>query len=1072
MMSKGLNEAQVRAVRWEGGPLVVLAGPGTGKTRVIIHRVQDLIERRGAEPESVVAVTYTVKAAEEMRERLGALLGGGLADRVNVHTFHGLGSRLLRRFGDMLGLPPSPEIIDSAQTKRLVREIVEREKLFRWAMGMGIETAAAEALRQIERMQDFAVPLDRAMRVAAEALSATGDGNDARARRARGEQLRDTARLGHLLGEERRRRGWISFGDLISLPARLLRENGAAAAMVRSEWKHFIVDEYQDSNPAQMEFLRGLAPGVRADVCIVGDDDQAIYAFRGGDDRAFQKFVDAWPNATTIPLTQNYRSVPGVVEVANAVVRGLGERFAPEKRVESAKPDEPGSGVWHVEVEDDYQFGSLIAAQVLTERGAVPLSKYAVLARSHLDLERVAEALELEGIAVSRQRAEGAADDPGVMDAMSWMRLLTDESRVSDVRRVLVRPPCSTAPETVARLSNLYAAEASRAEEDRRTMPGFALWLNGRAAGEPGVSRFLELAAALKSEVATRSAASAVAEIVARANLAHADLPAGEEGRVRARRIAALAALIGFVHDRQGRLEPPGDVAAFLRYYDDLDPAERQFAALGGERVESSPRGLGKEDGVRLLTAHSAKGLEFDTVFVIRTTSPHGFPKSTGDGVDLPELLREEEARSEKDRRADEERRLFYVACTRAERRLVLMSTPINMKGTSVNFVRELYGPGSAVRLSRETAAGVLERAREAGIELRSAEGRGVGFTIDRSAADAARLAIRSAAAAALDAVDRPGAGEAEVVRAAGELERAVRLMGVVSHAARHHEIPAWAEGEAAELGRRVLDAESAARAAAFRFEPVPAPLELSYTGISDYLRCPRCWYVKNVMGIREETSTEVNTGQVVHRVLERWFGLVRTAEAEGAPTPTREKLAALCLEETNRAAGPLGIVRPLDRERIEVLAGTGASLHEPGANILDLEAFIRFEFDHRGSHKLSARIDRIDQGRDGAIRVVDYKTGQASQKLLKPKADDLQMGVYAMALAARDGDLPGAAAEYWVLSTGQRGTIEFSKLNLDKTRETIREVIDGILDGRFARGNQCGGLCAWLPPEVGLAEG
>lgn len=1069
-MSDGLNEAQVRAVQWSGGPLVVLAGPGTGKTRVIIHRVRDLIERRGAEPESVVAVTYTVKAAEEMRERLGSLLGGGLADRVNVHTFHGLGSRLLRRFGDMLGLPPSPDIIDSAQTRRLVRDIVQRERLFRWALGVGIETATEESLRQIERMQDFAVTLDRAMRVAAEDLAATGEGDEARARRAAGEKLRDTARLGHLLGEERLRRGWISFGDLISLPARLLRENGAAAAIVRSEWKHFIVDEYQDSNPAQMEFLRGLAPGVKADVCIVGDDDQAIYAFRGGDDRAFQKFVDAWPGATTIELTTNYRSVPGVVAAANAVVRGLGDRFAPGKRVESGKGEEPGSGVWHVETDDDYQFGSLIAAQILTEQGLLPLSKYAVLARSHLDLERVAEALELEGIAVARQRAEGAHEDPGVMDAMSWMRLLTDESRVADVRRVLVRPPCSTPPETVARLTNLYAAEAARAEEDRRTMPGFALWLAGRAAGEPGVSRFLELSAALKGEVATRSAASAVSEIVARANLAHADLPAGDEGRVRARRIAALAALIGFVHDRQRRLEPPGDVGAFLRYYDDLDKSEQQFVPLGGERVEGSPRTLGAEEGVRLLTAHSAKGLEFDTVFVIRVSSPHGFPKAAGEGVDLPASLQEEEQRSEKERRADEERRLFYVACTRAERRLVLMSKPVAIKSKALNFVRELCGAESGVRLSHQTAASVLERARAAGIELRSAEGRGVGATLDRSAADAARLAIRSAAAAALDAVDRPGVLEADVDKAAQELERAVRLMGVVSHAARHREVPAWAKGEAAELGRRVLEEESAARASAFRFERVEAPLSLSYTEIRDYLSCPRCWYVKNVMGIREEASTEVNTGQVVHRVLERWFKLVRSAEAEGTPGPTRETLSALCMEETNRAAGPLGIVRPLERERIEVLASAGASLHEPGANILDLEAFIRFGFEHRGSHSLSARIDRIDQLADGAMRVVDYKTGQASQKLLEPKKDDLQMGVYALAIRARDGELPNARAEYWVLSTGERGQIDFGKLDLEKTRETIREVIDGILDGRFDRGEWCGGLCAWLPPEVGLS--
>lgn len=1101
-MADQLNAAQQRAATWSGGPLIVLAGPGTGKTRVIAHRIKWLIDQ-GERPETVVAVTYTVKAAQQLRSRLADLVSPGAADGVNVHTFHGLGMRLLRRFGDALGLPASPDLIDSAQTKRLLRELVHDLRLFQDSIAAGRDSAIASAMGVMSILQDHAVePAEAVTRAKAWVDEARrSDEDDAKAEIARAETFLDQAKLYEAFERARRDHGWLSFGDLITLPIRLLKKDGRATAICRDEYRHFIVDEFQDSNPAQLALLKQLAPGKKADVCVVGDDDQSIYAFRGADDRAFAHFKKAYPHAGEVRLTENYRSTPEVVAAANRIISLAASRFAPDKEVVAAgKHTEPGS-VECVAVDENDKDASAIAAMILSDRVAHPTrpwSKYAVLATTHGHLDHAAAALELEGVPVRRQRARSPMDDEGVQDAMAWVQILAQPDDVWSARRILLRPPYSLDPVVVTAWEKLYATESRRGGAKLKAA-GFFAWLGDQReraiAGEEMIvagltderlGRALERHRELAELAGTVSADEAIFQIITRIDAAHADLPAQAGGHARARRVADLVALVRFARERQRRLSPPGDLAAFLSYYNDLDEREKQLEPTGDERLDASADAddpSAPPDAVTLLTAHSAKGLEFDTVFVMRVQPTGGFGKSSkDDGPEVPaSILGSDAVEADEDRA--EQRRLFYVACTRAERRLVLLAKATKSRSKSTHYFQEFtHEPEGRKLVTVRTGADVFEQAARSGLKLRGAAEDGALAAFESADFGAvlarARSRARQAATLALEAADAPALSAESLDAIAADLRLAAGRLAVAA-AARLGRTPDWAQAEPAwrEDAESLAKGKSASLSGEFRFLPVGPTLDLSFSSVDQYRCCPRCWYVRFVMRVDERRDERLNIGGMVHRALQRFVERRREAEAEGGFLPGRAELARLCEEEARREAGPLRDVPPADLLQLMALADAALTLESrestAAANVLEVEREFKFGYERGGTrHIVTAKIDRLDQTADGKFRIVDYKTGKPTKKLTEPKKDDLQMGIYSMALANAygGGAVPPGVAEYWILSTAERGGIDLSKLDQDGVRAEIDAMIDGVLAGRFPKAPKtCRGLCdiLGLPHEV-----
>ncbi len=1105
----GLNDAQRQGVLHEGSPLIVLAGPGTGKTRLITHRVAHLILERGVEPSTIVAVTFTNKAAGELRERLAELVGPAAADSIHASTFHGFGLRLLRRFPDLSGVGTSPEIIDSAQRRRLLRALARDRNVYGPLLALGAEALLDEAAKMIELFRHNALSPEACAAFArawAERLGKglgsdgnAGDDDTIAAQRQEHARFAAHAELYGLFESACRERGWLTIDELITLPAMLLREHERVRAVCHSDYRHFVVDEFQDVNLAQIGLVRALAPPERhPDLVVVGDDDQAIYEFRGADDRAFARFASIWTDSTTLELTENYRSQPPVLEVANAVIVRATERFAPEKQIRRAEvlreePTAAGAGVEIVQLERDPQAGDAIAAMVRAEAARdpdAPLSRIAVIARAHSELDSIGEALELEGIPTQRHTQRGVADDEGVQDLLAWIELLVDPKASWAVRRVLGRPPFGIDVQQLAawerefvqarRLAVLGAggdgathtsdSDAPDAASALRAVSegDYAGWLVAHAGDDAGVARFADARRELFEQASRDTAADMVWTIATRFDLVHTDLLGPRD---RAQRVERLVRVVRFVRAVQHRLDPPGDLGAFWSYYHDLDERDRAFGATGEEAVgrdEESENDV--SNAVQLLSAHGAKGLEFDVVFVPRVNPSHGFPKTSGgqQGPVLPEGLidRLGDARDARARSRAEERRIFYVAATRAERRLVLLTKKTKSRSKSEHYAQELLYDEPELIVSRELDEVLgASGGRDA---LATEAPAGAAGEMQRRAADAERRVARAQAAAALDGVDVADADPEAIARAVEDFRNAAARTAVAAVFDATGEPPAWAEqagaGEAAT--RLVASAqEPPTGVSGFEFVPMHAPIDLSFTMIDHYTRCPACFYVRHVLGLGEAPTPAISTGGLVHQAME-WYGRAwRDADVEGTQPPGVEELTAYGrrLFFAQLRAGGVGDGLTAD-ELAAMLTRAHEMMLENRAEILEIERRIVMPYVVDGSeHRLVAKLDRVDRIGAG-VRIVDYKTGGASKAKLEPKKDDLQLGVYAMAIRHEMPEV-GGRAEYWLLRTGERGTIDLDAIDGAKVQNTIDKAVRGMMSGEFPSkpGWSCSGLCRLL---------
>lgn len=1085
----GLNERQRRAVEHRAGPLAVLAGPGTGKTRVIVHRVARLVREDGVDPESILAVTYTVRAAEELRSRLAGLIGPTQADRVRAGTIHGFGRMLVHRFRDVLRMSKEPDLADTAQQKRLMREIIAAGAIHDALAARGWGWVIGDVLEFISRLKDYALtPQAFSRRLASrrEELNSgrlTLDETASAAEQARLDELDQYATLYERFDSLCRQRAQVTYDDYMLRAIELLSTSRAAATIVRGEIRHVVVDEFQDVNLATIELLRMVAPprdGGGPDLCVVGDDDQSIYMFRGADDRAFQRFAGTWPDHALVTLDENYRSTACIVEAANRIIAGSSQRFAPEKVVISLAKDETGDAapVECAALPGDEHDGPAIAAMLLAERAAHrdrAWSNYAVIARTHTDLERVAGALDIEGIPLVRARAPSPLDDDAVKDLFAWMDVLLNPTEPALAARLLVRPPASVQGHVIGHHMRAYRQEVFRSSVSQHAHPeAFVPWLAARVPEHAGVARLAEWYREFSDAALHVAADHLLFSIVSRTGMAHAELLPARE---RAVRITKLVQVLRFARTRMDRLDPPGDLRAFRAYYDDLESEDQKRFEGEADRVDSeSEARFGDEDAVRLITAHSAKGLEFHTVFVPRVSPGHGYPKTSGDTLDIvPEWLvdRAGDTRTTKQRRLDEERRLFYVACTRAERRLVLLTKKTKTPSKSTNFAQELMNgppePDGPIIVARDA------HGEDGGFEADDVAVVSAGLVAGSALAEqTSRLkrTARAAAAAAIERAEDPTANPARIESIETDIRRASLHLMLAAYVERHRALPPWIEDHAeslrepAEAMRRAL--AGLAQEGPGLFRPLPPPLSLSYTQVDAYRRCPRCYYLKYVLDLPDPENEALNLGNAVHESLRRFYEAWRDADAEGCTKPGLQELEAIG-REVMLASAKAGEPNAAFLEQcLAQLRLVYKHLHDENAHILHLEQPVRVPFsigDH--THTLNVRLDRVDLFGEG-YRIIDYKTGYPSKEKLEPSKTDLQLGIYALALPVLlgDGETPIGVAEYWLSQTGERGTIALESLNLKKVRETIQEVIIGMLSGAWKREMKCKGPCTLLGPD------
>ncbi len=607
---EGLNEAQKRAVLALDGPLSVLAGAGSGKTRVLTTRIYHLV-REGVRAEQILAVTFTNKAAREMRARVRTMLGDENVVPF-IATFHGLGRELLESYGKVIGIPRFFSVYDRDDSEKAIAVAlkaldVETKELSPRAVLGRISRAKGEGMRAAEFYEKHARSGFGA-RIAAEAW----------------------LRYEKTLAAEKA----LDFDDLIALPVRMLEEHADVRALAQDRWRYVHIDEYQDTNELQ-ERLAGLLAEKHKNLFVVGDGDQSIYGWRGAKMENILNFEKKYPNAQTIILERNYRSTKNLVDAANAVIeknKNRKERYSTTERVAG----EPIVVHMARSAEDEARWIALKIRELM-KNGTKP-EEVAILFRTNFQSRALEEGLLHAGIPYKLLGTHFFARKE-VKDALAWIRLAMEPSREVDKLRAAAAPPRGIGKVTLGKLaagqrSILRAGELAKVEQ-------FELVINelSQAASFLTSSAFVRL-------------------VIEKSGMRRALFEEGSaEDRERFENVEELAS----VATRHDQVVGKESIAEFL--------AE---SALAGDQDELDQ---GEKTGVTLMTVHAAKGLEFGTVFV--GGMEEGLFPHQGMG-------------GEKDRDEEEERRLFYVAITRAKERLFL----------TLARVRKIYGTDTAAEPS------------------------------------------------------------------------------------------------------------------------------------------------------------------------------------------------------------------------------------------------------------------------------------------------------------------------------------------------------------------------------------
>ncbi|MEO6462141.1 MAG: ATP-dependent helicase, partial [Candidatus Eisenbacteria bacterium] len=425
-----LNVAQRAAVVFGEGPALVLAGAGTGKTRVLTRRIAWLIATRRARPSEILALTFTEKAAQEMEERVDTLVPFGFAD-TTIATFHAFGRRLLDEFGMLLGLPGDLRVLTRAESVVFLRERL-------WQLPLERLRPIGDPTRNLSRLvahfgrladEDIA-PAAYAAFAARAVAAAAATGDEAAAERAA--LWRELAAVYGRVQELLPAAGLVDFAGLLSLSLRLVREHPAVREELRRRYRYLLVDEFQDTNTAQFELVRALA-GPRPNLTVVGDDDQSIYRFRGAAISNILGFREAYPAAATFVLTDNYRSTQAILDAARRLIRHndperLEVKAGVDKRLvaRGARPD--GPPVEHASFDTPSSEADWIAARIAAEVAAGHRSwgDFAVLVRRHAATAPIAGALAVRAIPFRIAGGGGLFDRPEVSSCVEALRLLAD----------------------------------------------------------------------------------------------------------------------------------------------------------------------------------------------------------------------------------------------------------------------------------------------------------------------------------------------------------------------------------------------------------------------------------------------------------------------------------------------------------------------------------------------------------------------------------------------------------------------------------------------------------------------
>ena len=612
-----MNPAQQQAVRYLDGPSLVLAGAGSGKTRVITSKIAYLVNQCGYQPQHIFAVTFTNKAAAEMRERLQKMLGAERSDEVSISTFHSLGVRLLREHAAAAGLKPRFSVMDAQDCFGLIQSLVATT-----------DKGRLKAIQQqISLWKNALIAPDAATQLATTS------------------QLQDAARVYHSYQASLRAYQAVDFDDLIVLPCQILADD----AQIRERWqnrvRYLLIDEYQDTNACQYQLVKHLT-GARAMFTAVGDDDQAIYGWRGATMQNLARLSEDYPALKLIKLEQNYRSTQTILSAANHLITRNPKLF--EKQLWSELGSGEAISVSRMDGEiEQAQAVAIRLSAARTEKRA-QWRDFAVLYRSNQQARALEQALRDLRIPYSVSGGQSFFDKAEVRDILAYLRLLANDHDDPAFIRAATTPRRGIGQASLQALGE-YAARRHMGMFTAAQEQGVQSVLNAKQQQALGTFvSFLQRFAARAAQPASREpVAPLLDELMAGIHYEHYLYDVSADDRAARARWQNVLDLLDWLKTRA--TESGWGLSELVQHVALITMLERQG--------DQSP------DAVTLSTLHAAKGLEF----------PHVFLVGVEEGL-LPHLGREsdEESLAGSPERIEEERRLMYVGITRAQRSLHL----------------------------------------------------------------------------------------------------------------------------------------------------------------------------------------------------------------------------------------------------------------------------------------------------------------------------------------------------------------------------------------------------------------
>jgi DNA helicase-2/ATP-dependent DNA helicase PcrA len=640
-----LNPAQREAVEHVHGPLLVVAGAGSGKTRVLTMRIARLIEHAGVPPHRIFAVTFTNKAAGEMKDRVGRLLGQDPSG-LWIGTFHSLSARLLRREAEALGFTRRFTIYDEDDRLALIKRLMEARghptKLFPPRVVQSLISAAKNRMTDPAAME-AAAPFDRAVQVAADVYRA--------------------------LGPALKAANAMDFDDLMLHPLALFREHPDRLRAYQERFAFLLVDEFQDTNTAQYQLVKLL--GAHGNVCAVGDDDQSIYGWRGADVRNMQSFLRDFGGAKLVRLEENYRSTPTVLHAANAVIAENKSRIG--KTLRTVRRG--GEAVTLEATADERDEAEWVVREFRTRsgKGDWEYREMAVLYRTNSQSRALEEAFRRAGIPYRIIGAISFYDRREVKDLLAYLRLIANPADDEAFLRAVGVPRRGLGESSLA----LLAEAAGRWDKPLLAAAGAGEMIQGlRPNVREALRRFADLIGGLAERAATWPPAQILEQVIQAIDYEQVLLAEGPEG---AERWENVRELVASAAEWSEVVEPAEDEPS--------TPLERFLAEAA--LLSANDAIQGANEGVTLMTLHTAKGLEWPVVAL------------TGLEDGLFPLARAEEAEDG----LEEERRLCYVGITRARDKLYLTWARARRRGGELR-------PGRPSRFLQALPPDVVEEKR------------------------------------------------------------------------------------------------------------------------------------------------------------------------------------------------------------------------------------------------------------------------------------------------------------------------------------------------------------------------